>query len=292
MEKKTAGRVFRRAATTTFVFVLLSNAPLGAVEPATGDSESLGMAACEVKEAALAMPLLATGDELQMADLGLRPAIDVMVAPGIAEPIVGIASFYDYPQITASGEPYDPKAFTAAAQLEIRESFGGIRFGRLYQPAYALAEYGGKKLIIKFNDVGPLRPGRKFDLSRAAMEYFDGVEKGLLEGFKVTPLPLGRTFIAGPVTDADLIALGIAAAPTVAQAPSAQTPVLAHEPAAIAAVAKQAPGETPVLAHEPAAAAPAAGPQSEVVPASLYPIDDFVPASIGDVADLSVVYDG
>ena len=127
-----------------------------------------------------------------------------------AETIIGIASFYDYPQNTASGEEYDPTAFTAAAQLEIRNKFGGIRFGVKYQPAYAVAEYGNKKLILKFNDVGPLRPGRKFDLSRAAMAYFDGIEKGLLPDFRVTPLPLGQTFTAGPVTDAQLAALGIA----------------------------------------------------------------------------------
>ncbi|HET7680272.1 MAG TPA: septal ring lytic transglycosylase RlpA family protein, partial [Xanthobacteraceae bacterium] len=108
-------------------------------------------------------------------------------ALSFAETIVGIASFYHEPQQTASGEPFDPDAFTAAAQLEIRDKFGGIRFGVKYQPAYAVAEYEGKKLILKFNDVGPLRPGRKFDLSRAAFAYFDGLEKGLLPDVKVTP---------------------------------------------------------------------------------------------------------
>jgi rare lipoprotein A len=271
VKKKTAGRVFRRAASAAFVFVLLSNGPLEAVEPTAGDSESLQMSACKMTQAELGIPLLAAGEEMQMADLGLRPAIDVPVTPRFDEPIVGIASFYDYPQRTASGEPYDRKAYTAAAQLEIRDRFGGIRFGRLYQPAYAIAEYAGKKLIIKFNDVGPLLPGRKFDLSRAAMEYFDGVEKGLLEDFKVTPLPLGQVYATGPVTDADLIALGIGAAPALAAqpAPSPAPPVLAHEPTAVAAE-----------------------PQAEAVPVSPYPIDDFVPAPIGDVADLSVVFDG
>jgi rare lipoprotein A len=125
------------------------------------------------------------------------------------ETIIGIASFYDEPQQTASGEPFDPDAFTAAAQLGIRDKFGGIRFGVKYQPAYAVAEYGDKKLILKFNDVGPLRPGRKFDLSRAAMAYFGGIKKGLLPDFKVTPLPLGQTYPAGPVTEAQLATLGV-----------------------------------------------------------------------------------
>ncbi|HEU5272303.1 MAG TPA: RlpA-like double-psi beta-barrel domain-containing protein [Xanthobacteraceae bacterium] len=126
-----------------------------------------------------------------------------------SETIVGAASFYDDPGETASGEQYDPKAFTAAAQLEIRDKFGGIKFGRLYRASFAVAEYGGKKLILKFNDVGPLRPGRKFDLSRAAMEYFDGLDKGVLPDFKVTVLPVGQTYTAGPVTDEELVAMGV-----------------------------------------------------------------------------------
>jgi rare lipoprotein A len=127
----------------------------------------------------------------------------------IGEPIIGVASFYDDPQTTASGEPFVPAAFTAAAQLKIRDKFGGIRFGTKYQPAFAVAEYQGKKIILKFNDVGPLRPGRKFDLSRAAMAYFDGLEKGLLSDLKVTPLPLGQIYVPGPITDAQMLALGI-----------------------------------------------------------------------------------
>lgn len=126
------------------------------------------------------------------------------------EAIIGIASFYDDPQPTASGEQYDRNAYTAAAQLEIRNRFGGIRYGRLYQPAYGLGEYRGKKIIVRFNDVGPLKPGRKFDLSRAAMVYFDTtLEKGLLPNFKMTPLPMGRTYPKGPVTDQELAELGI-----------------------------------------------------------------------------------
>ena len=91
-----------------------------------------------------------------------------------------------------------PNAFTAAAQLEIRHKFGGIRFGVKYQPAYAVVEYRGKKLVLKFNDVGPLRPGRIVDLSRAAMAYFNGLKKGLLRNVKVTPLAAGESFYPRP----------------------------------------------------------------------------------------------
>lgn len=138
------------------------------------------------------------------------PEIDNRIVLSADDAIVGIASFYDDPQQTASGEQYDPNAYTAAAQLEIRHRFGGVRYGRLYQAAYGLGEYRGKKIIVRFNDVGPLRPGRKFDLSRAAMAYYDStLEKGLLPNFKMTPLPLGRTYPKGPITDEQLAALGI-----------------------------------------------------------------------------------
>lgn len=177
------------------------------------------------------------------------PSSDNRVFLSSSETIIGIASFYDYPQKTASGEQYDPTAFTAAAQLKIRGKFGGIRFGRLYQPAYAVAEYENKKVILRFNDVGPLRPGRQFDLSRAAMAYFDGIEKGLLPDFKVTLLPLGQIYPAGPVTDAQLIALGIvekdielaAAHAAIAQAPSAVAPEAAISPPAVPAEDSAAP---------------------------------------------------
>ena len=166
---------------------------------------------------------------------GLIPDNRILLDPD--EAIIGIASFYHEPQETASGEPFNQDAFTAAAQIEIRGKFGGIRFGTKYQPAYGVAEYNGKKIILKFNDVGPLRPGRKFDLSRAAMAYFDGLEKGLLPDFKVTPLPLGQNFPPGPVTDAQLATLGIGS-------PGSNV-VMAHaaimsEPAAI-----NAPGSLP-----------------------------------------------
>lgn len=121
--------------------------------------------------------------------------------------ITGDASFYEEKGSTSSGERYNAKAFTAAAQILLRDEFGGIRFGKNYQPSYGIAEWGGKKAIVKFNDVGPLAPGRAFDFSRAAMEYFDGIELGVLPHVTVRLLPLGRDYAQGPVTDAQLAAL-------------------------------------------------------------------------------------
>ncbi len=130
------------------------------------------------------------------------------------EVILGGASFYDTPgEETASGEQYDPKLFTAAAQLEIRDKFGGIRFGREYRPIFALAEYAGKRAILKFNDVGPLRPGRKFDLSRAAMEHFGGIARGVLAEFKVTLLPPNQEYTPGPLPDVEWIPIESNGAP-------------------------------------------------------------------------------
>src|SRR5262245_25297605 len=59
---------------------------------------------------------------------------------------------------TASGELYDPLAWTAAIKTELRNRFRGVRYGRLYQPTFALVQSGNKQLIVKINDVGPLRP--------------------------------------------------------------------------------------------------------------------------------------
>jgi len=171
------------------------------------------------------------------------------------ETIVGAASFYDISGETASGEQYDPAAFTAAAQLAIRDRFGGIKFGSLYRAAFAVAEYGGKKLILKINDVGPLRPGRKFDLSRAAMEYFAGMEKGVLPDLKVTVLPLGQAFAPGPVTDEQLAALGFG------------DPTLS--------VASAGPSDARASSTEPAAMEPR-GASTDTPAATAVPIDTCV----------------
>jgi rare lipoprotein A len=117
--------------------------------------------------------------------------------------IVGVASWYNpYVELdeteTASGEQYDPDKWTAAIQIDLRDAFGGVGFGKDYRAAYALVESGGKRAIVKINDVGPLRPGRVIDLSERAMRYFDAtMELGLVPDVKLTPLR-GSDWIAGP----------------------------------------------------------------------------------------------
>lgn len=127
--------------------------------------------------------------------------------------ITGIASTYnpyrDGPTEggvqTASGEFYDPAGWTAAIQTNLRAQFGGVRYGRLYRPAYVLVECGDKQAIVKINDVGPLKPGRVIDLNERAMRYFDPfLRRGLLADVRVTLLP-GEDWMPGPVGSVELV---------------------------------------------------------------------------------------
>ena len=120
---------------------------------------------------------------------------------------VGIASTYnpfrDRPDAvaaaTASGEAYDATAWTAAIQIDLRHDFGGVRYGRLYRPTFALVERGDKRAIVRINDVGPLRPGRVIDLNERSMLFFDPtLQLGLVRDVKVTLLA-GDDWTAGPL---------------------------------------------------------------------------------------------
>jgi rare lipoprotein A len=119
--------------------------------------------------------------------------------------IVGAASMYDPYRPgyksgtgeTASGERYDPSAWAAAIQINLRGKFGGVHHGTKLR--YALVEGAGKKVIVKINDVGPLEPGRVIDFDRQTMRYFDpSLRRGLINNVKVTPLS-GDQYTLGPV---------------------------------------------------------------------------------------------
>ena len=132
--------------------------------------------------------------------------------------VVGIASTYNpfrqHPDAvvapTASGETYDPDGWTAAIQIDRRHDFGGVRYGRLYRPAFALVERGDKRAIVRINDVGPLRPGRVIDLNERSMRYFDpSLRLGLVHDMKITLLP-GDHWTPGPVGEDERIGLASA----------------------------------------------------------------------------------
>ena len=134
-----------------------------------------------------------------------RRCIGARASMGVT--IVGTASMYDPFQHgydeggieTASGELYDPMAWTAAIHTDLRETFGGVRYGKDYRPAYALVEVADKRAIIKINDVGPLKPGRVIDFNQQTMHYFDpSLQLGIVHSVKITPLP-GDGWAAGPM---------------------------------------------------------------------------------------------
>jgi len=149
-----------------------------------------------------------TGSLPPMRDDMPEPQRQEIVAAG--ETIVGIASTYDPGDPTdldagnaetASGERYDADSWTAAIRTDLRGKFGGVRFGRNYQPSFALVEADGKSFIVKINDVGPLRPGRIIDLNVRSMRHLDPtMQRGLIADVKVTPLA-GQDWALGPVTD-------------------------------------------------------------------------------------------
>jgi rare lipoprotein A len=126
-----------------------------------------------------------------------------VVVPGI----IGIASTYNPYRPdhqsggteTASGEPYDPTAWTAAIQTDLREKFGGVRYGKDYRATYALVASANKQAVIKINDVGQLEAGRVIDLNEQTMRYFDPtLELGLIYPVTVIPL-LGDDWSPGPI---------------------------------------------------------------------------------------------
>jgi rare lipoprotein A len=133
----------------------------------------------------------------------------IRTAAPMGATIVGVASTYNpfRPDAqsggteTASGEPYDPSAWAAAIQTDLREQFGGVAYGKNYRPTFALVENADKHAIIKINDVGPLKSGRVIDFDEQTMRYFDPtLELGLIDVVKVTPL-LGDDWIAGPIEE-------------------------------------------------------------------------------------------
>ena len=99
---------------------------------------------------------------------------------------------------TASGEIYDSSDWTAAIQIDMRSTFGGVRYGLNYRAGFALVSDGEKSAVVRINDVGPLLPGRVIDLNERAMRYFDPTLQRGLVNVVVTPLE-GEHWRAGPL---------------------------------------------------------------------------------------------
>jgi rare lipoprotein A len=69
---------------------------------------------------------------------------------------------------TASGEPYDPSALTAAHRT--------LEFGTKIKVTYPKT---GKSVIVEINDRGPYVDDRIIDLSRAAAEAIGLIDDGV-----------------------------------------------------------------------------------------------------------------
>lgn len=79
------------------------------------------------------------------------------------------ASYYDEPQLTASGEQFNPNAMTAAHKtLPL-----GTRL-RVTNPAT------GASVVVRINDRGPYISGRCLDLSRAAFAAIGNLNAGVM----------------------------------------------------------------------------------------------------------------
>lgn len=103
-------------------------------------------------------------------------------APGHAQPgapsgsgsafQTGIASYYANSlagRKTASGEPYDPKAMTAAHRK--------LPFGTVVE----VRRKDGRSVVVRINDRGPFGRGRVIDLSRKAAERIGMIRAGIVD---------------------------------------------------------------------------------------------------------------
>jgi rare lipoprotein A (peptidoglycan hydrolase) len=80
------------------------------------------------------------------------------------------ASYYDEPQATASGEPFNPNGLTAAHRtLPL-----GSRV-RVTNPD------SGDSVVVRINDRGPYSGGRCLDLSRAAFDEIASLSSGVIQ---------------------------------------------------------------------------------------------------------------
>lgn len=81
----------------------------------------------------------------------------------------GRASWYDEPQLTASGERFDKNALTAAHRT--------LPFGTRVRVTNTR---NGKSVVVRINDRGPYSRGRIIDLSKEAARRIDMIEAGVV----------------------------------------------------------------------------------------------------------------
>lgn len=119
-------------------------------------------------------PPLPEVEAMPRATLRLTPHVEIVEVPSPPEFLgPGEASYYNdalsgHP--TASGEPYDPTALTAAHRtlpLGTRVRITNLR--------------NGNTVDVRINDRGPFVAGRIIDLSRAAARHLGMVRRGIAD---------------------------------------------------------------------------------------------------------------
>lgn len=133
--------------------------------------------------AAILVPLLVGCGSAATSHAPQTPTSTTSTAPVPQEEERGEASYYSdrlAGRSTASGEPYDPKAMTAAHRTL---PFGAIV--RIYRPK------NNQAVEVRINDRGPHTRGRIVDLSRRSAEEIglvkDGVDDVILTVVSLPP---------------------------------------------------------------------------------------------------------
>lgn len=96
---------------------------------------------------------------------GKKPSVT-----GAGHDMTGLASYYAEDQATASGEPFDKAAMTAAHKT--------LPFGTKVRVTNLT---NGQSAILRINDRGPFVPGRVIDVSEAAADALGMRARGLAE---------------------------------------------------------------------------------------------------------------
>jgi rare lipoprotein A (peptidoglycan hydrolase) len=81
----------------------------------------------------------------------------------------GMASWYGEPQMTASGERFNPRALTAAHR--------SLPLGTRVRVTNT---HNGKSVVVRINDRGPYSHARIIDLSEAAAKLLDMIAAGVV----------------------------------------------------------------------------------------------------------------
>jgi len=98
-----------------------------------------------------------------------RQTTTTTVTPPTTGVVHGMASFYNEPQMTASGERFDKHALTAAHRT--------LSFGTRVK---VTNQRNGRSVIVRINDRGPYSHSRIIDLSEAAARELQMIDAGVV----------------------------------------------------------------------------------------------------------------